>query len=221
MYIREYMHTDVITVAKEAPLGEAQKIMSDHKIRRLPVVDKHKLVGLVTQDRIRETTKHPGIHVEPLAFLALLSRMKVKDVMVTDVITVTPDTTVEEAAAMAQRHRIGTLPVVENEKLVGICTTTDLYRIASEALGFGKGGVRLHIHSCRQHPITELVNVIVSKGVAIESLVHVTPPSTGQEDCIVRLDTEDASEIMTELMIRGYWVDARVAPAGSLAEAFA
>ena len=221
MYVKDYMHTEVITVTKGMLLSDAQKIMSEHNIHRLPVVEKHKLIGLVTQDRIRETTKHPGLHVDMLQFLWCLSKMRVEDVMVTDVITVTPDMTVEEAMVIGQKHRVGTLPVVENGKLVGILTTTDLYKLATQALGFGKPGARLHIHACRERPITELINVIVSKGVAIESLVHVMSPATGKEDCIVHLDTEDASEIMVELMMRGYQVGARTFAASAFTESFA
>jgi acetoin utilization protein AcuB len=221
MYVKDYMHTDVITVTKDILLGDAQRIMSEHNVRRLPVVEKDKLIGLVTQDRIRETTKHPGIHMDTLRFLSYLSQMRVEDVMVTDVITVTPDTMVEEAMVIGQRHRVGTLPVVESGKLVGIVTTTDLYKLATEALGFGKPGVRLRIHTCREHPIAELINIMVSKGAAIESLIHVTSPGTGKEDCIIHLDTEDAGEIVSELMMRGYWVEARTPAVSSFAEVYA
>ena len=209
MYVKEYMHTDVITVTKDMLLGDAQKIMSDHKIRRLPVVDKHRLVGLVTQDRIRETIKHPGIHIEPLAFLGLLSKMRVEDVMVTDVITVTPDMTVEEALVIGQKHRVGTLPVVEKGKLVGILTTTDLYKLTAQVLGFGAPGVRLHVFGTKARPIGEVTGIIASQRVEILSLVRITPPGTGRYDSIIHLNTDDASNIVTELMRRGYGVDVR------------
>ena len=214
MYIREYMHTKVITATKNMQLSEAQELMAKHNIRRLPVVEKKdKLLGLVTQDRIRETMKHPGLNIEPFEFLATVAKLKVKDVMVTDVVTVTPDTTVEEAVGIGQKHRVGTLPVVENGKLVGIVTTTDLYRLASEILGFGKPGVRLHVYGTKARPIGEVTSIIASKGVEILSLVRVTPPATGRYDSVIHLDTEDASSIIAELMARGYGVDQRVSVA--------
>lgn len=219
MYVREYMNTDVITVTKEASLGEAYKIMDQYKIRRLPVVDKHKLIGLITYDRIRETTKHPGIHMDSFEFLGVLSKLKVKDVMVTEVITVTPNTTVEEAVAIGQKHRIGVLPVVDNDRLVGICTTTDMYKLASQALGFGDPGVRIHVFGCRERPIAEVLNIIIAKKVPILSLVHVTPPGTGRKDCIIHLDTDDASSVVAELMMRGYGVEVRAPAAASYKEA--
>jgi acetoin utilization protein AcuB len=209
MYVKEYMHTDVITVTKDTLLGDAQKIMSEHNIHRLPVVEEHKLIGLVTQDRIRETTKHPGLHVDTLQFLRCLSIMRVEDVMVTDVITVTPDMTVEEAMVIGQKHRVGTLPVVENGKLVGIVTTTDLYKLAAQILGFGTPGVRLHVFGTKARPIGEVTGIIASRRVEILSLVRITPPGTGRYDSIIHLNTDDASNIVTELMRRGYGVDVR------------
>jgi acetoin utilization protein AcuB len=219
MYIREYMHTDVITVSGDTLLSDAQKLMAKHKIRRLPVVDKDKrLVGLLTEDRIRETTKHPGMHVNIFEFLVLLSKLKVKDVMVTEVVTVTPDTTVEEAVAIGQRYQVGTLPVVEGDQLVGITTTTDLYRITVQALGFGKPGVRLHIFGTGTRPIGEITNIIASKGIGIRSLFHLTQTASGRDDCIIHLDTKDATAIANELKSRGYGVEVRPSISPAYAE---
>ena len=147
MYIREYMKSPVITVTSDTLTQDAQKIMQEHDIRRLPVVDKGKLVGLVTQDRIREAGPSPATSLSVWELNYLLSKMKVKDIMVKNVITINPDTTVEETCVVGQKHNIGTLPVVDNGKLVGIVTTTDLYRIITQILGFGKKGTRLHIRN--------------------------------------------------------------------------
>lgn len=210
MYIGEYMHTNVITVGKHILLSDAQRIMSDNKIRRLPVVDrKYELIGLVTQDRMRETIKHPGIHIKILDFIALLSKLKVEDVMVTDVITVTPDTTIEEAVALGQQHRIGTLPVVEGKKLVGICTTTDLYEITAQILGFGKPGARVRVFNAEELPITEIAAIIAERNVRVLSMVHATPPGIHRSDCILHLDIDDASEIVNDFWKRGYDAEER------------
>ena len=132
MYVREYMQTKVVTVTPDTPLEEAEKLMNDFNIRRLPVVEDGKLVGLVTKHRLKR--------------LELTGPTKVKQVMVKDPITVTPDTMVVDVALLGQERQIGTFPVVDRGKLVGIMTATDIFNIQAQALGFGKAGLRLHIY---------------------------------------------------------------------------
>ena len=210
MYVKEFMQTNVITTSSDTLLAEAQKIMAEHKIRRLPVVDGDKLVGLLTYDRISKTMKHPGIQIaNPLQFLSLVAELKVKDVMETNVITVTPDTTPEAAMTLGQKHHVGTLPVVEGERLVGILTSTDIYRFTIDALGFDRQGVQLHIFDCKEGTPGEIPLIIGSKGVSILSLLHLKSPTTGGQHCLIHLDTTDASEIEKELTAKGYKLEVR------------
>ena len=209
MYVKEFMHTNIITVCGKIPLVEAQKVMENHHIRRLPVTHKSKLVGIVTLDRMTETIKHPGVYIDEWDFAAALAKIKVEDVMERNVITVTPDTSIEDAVTMGQKHRVGTLPVLEGEKLVGIITTTDLYEVTTQILGFGEPGVRLHISHPNDKSTGEITSVIGANGVRILSLLHVTPPGTAREDCIVHLDTDDATAIIDELEKKGYMAEAR------------
>ena len=132
MYIGEYMNTNVITVNSNTPIYDAEKIMHDNRIRRLPVVDKGKLVGIITKDRLREIIYYPAISVGVQELVHLLAKMKVKDVMKEKLFTVTPDTMVEEAVSEAQKCGIMTLLVVDKDKpdkLVGLATTTDLCKV--------------------------------------------------------------------------------------------
>lgn len=173
MYIREYMSTPVVTTEPDSLMLDAQKLMQEHRIRRVPVVDKKgKLVGLVTQDRLREVSPSPATSLSIWELNYLLAKMKVKDAMVKRVITVAPDTTIEEAASLGQNKGIGTLPVVDKGKLVGIITTTDLFKILTQVLGFGQPGTRIHIHKCgRGHPLFPKVLETINKhGVGIRAM---------------------------------------------------
>ena len=210
MYIKEYMNTNVITVNSDTLIQDAEKIMRDNEIRRLPVVDKGKLVGLITRDRIRETTVTPATSLSVWELNYLIAKMKVKHIMESNIITVPPDMTIEEGVAIAQEHGIGTLPVMEKKHLVGIITTTDLYKVTIQVLGFGQAGVRLHIFGRSDaESMREVTHIISERGVRILSMFCVTPPNIGREDCIVHLDTEDASQIMKELREKGYELEAR------------
>lgn len=210
MYIKEYMHTNVITVSSDTLIHDAEKIMRDRKIRRLPVVDQGKLVGIITRDRMREIRTSQAVPLSVWELNYLLAKMKVEDMMEKDVMTVTPDTTLEEGLALAQERGIGTLPVLEGKRLVGIITTTDIYKFGAQIFGFGKPGVRLHIFECcKTGSLTEVVDIISKSGGTIHSLFHVTPPGIGREDCIIHLDTKDAAQIIRELQAKGYEVEER------------
>ena len=213
MYMKEYMNTNVITVNSDTLIHDAEKIMRDHGIRRLPVVDKGKLIGVVTKDRIREATTTPATSLGVWELNYLLAKMKVKDVMVTELYTINPDTPLEKAITEAQDQGIGTLLVVEKNdpsRLVGIATTTDLYKITASILGFGAAGVRLHIiNPSKAGSIQEVLSIIIEQGGKIISMFHVIPPGTGKEDCIIHLDMADANQIIEKIKSKGYEVEER------------
>lgn len=138
----------------------------------------------------------------------LLAQMKAKDIMEDSLFTVTPDTTVEQAVSEAQKRGIGTILVVDQDKpdkLLGIATTTDLYKLTTRILGFGQPGARLHVlEPSKVGSCQEVMDIINKRGVRILSMFHVTPPGVGKEDCIFHLDTEDAGQILEELQSKGY-----------------
>lgn len=210
MYIKDYMSTNVITVDSDTPIHEAEKIMRDHKIRRLPVVDKEKLVGIITKDKIREATATPATSLSVWELNYLLAKMKVKDVMEKNIITIPSDAALETAVALLEKRGIGTLPVVDDGQLVGIATITDLYKIVTQALGFGQPGARLHVFDpSRIGGCQDVINTIIEQGGNILSLFHVTPPGIGKEDCIIRLEQEETGQIVAELENKGYEVKVR------------
>jgi len=134
MYVHEYMQTKVVTVTPDTPIEDAEKLMDDFNIRRLPVVEEGKLVGLVTRHHLKR--------------LELSGASMVKQIMVRDLVTVTPDMMITDVAFLGQERKIGTFPVVEHGKLVGILTATDIFNIQAQAMGFGKAGLRLHVYEC-------------------------------------------------------------------------
>ena len=215
MFIREYMQTKVVSISSMALVPDAEKIMQNHDIRRLPVIDHGRLKGLVTEKELIRLKPSSVSYVSHWETKYVIGNMLVKDVMVKakDLIIVNPDTTVEEAVFLGQQHQVGVLPVVDQkdrDKLVGIVTMTDLFKITMQALGFGKKGVRLHIFNCREawHQ-RDAINVILSHKVNIHSLFHITVPATARQDLIISLDTIDAVDIIDELRAKGFTVETR------------
>ncbi len=132
MNVRDCMKSPVITVTPDTLIDNAMETMRDKHIRRLPVVENGKLVGLVTWNTIRDATPSPSTALTLWGFHYQLSCMKVRDVMITDVIVVHPDNTIREVLSLSEKHRIGTFPVVDADgNLLGILTNTDLLHIMS------------------------------------------------------------------------------------------
>lgn len=211
MRVKDVMTWNVVTVSSDMPIMEAKKIMEAHDVRRLPVVDKGKLVGMVSRDRIERVGPSPATSLSVWEINYLLAKMTVKEVMRKDPVTVTADMSAEAAVALAQNKQVGALVVVEDSKVVGIVTTNDFfYKILNPMLGIGRPGVRLTIAKCANAKcIKEIMECIAKYPVKIVA-VHNEPLTDGKEaDLYVHLDTEKADQIITDLKAKGFPVDVR------------
>lgn len=211
MLMRDVMSYNVITIPSSTSLAEARKIMDFHRLRRLPVVDRSKLVGIVSRDSLEKAgpSKLTTFSIHEIAYL--LDKLTVKEVMGKDLFTVSPDTTVEEAVTLAQEKQVGSVLVVENERLVGIATTNDFfYKIVNPILGIGKRGVRIAIHSCgHTADVTKVLNTVSGLGLEVITMFAIPHPDTGVQDLTVHLDTDDPSTAIEALEKQGYEVHRR------------
>ncbi|MBX3010328.1 MAG: CBS domain-containing protein [Caldilineaceae bacterium] len=130
MLVKDQMTTPVITISPETPFQDALKVMREHKIRRIPVVnERHKLVGIVSERDLLHAEPSPATSLSVWELNYLLWKLTIRDVMNTDVITVTPLTTLQDAASLLIKYKIGGLPVVNaDEQVVGIITETDIFK---------------------------------------------------------------------------------------------
>ena len=215
MYIREYMHTYPIIVDSDTLISEATKIMLDSKIRRLPVVDHGNLVGLITRGKIREFTSHQVTSLTKWELNCLLDKAKVKEIMETNLFTVTPDTLFEHAIVQAQEYGFGTILVVDSansQKLLGIVTTTDLYKIIAQIMGFGQKGARLLlIDPCGNNDCEQAVRILIEEDVRIRSFFHISRSGRKTEDVMIHTGLDDAQDVSRLLTERGYSVEIREA----------
>ena len=128
-FVREWMTSNPITITQQTTLPEAHRLMREHKIRRLPVVNKGKLVGIVTLGDIREARPSDATTLSVYELNYLLDQVTAKEFMTHDPITISLNATIGEAARLMVEHKIGGLPVVEDDELVGIITETDFCRL--------------------------------------------------------------------------------------------
>jgi acetoin utilization protein AcuB len=135
MLVGEKMAKDPIVIRDDTPIDRALKIMRDNKVRRLPVLnDKSALVGIVSERDLLFASPSPATTLSIYELHYLMSRITVADVMTAEVITVTEDTSLKEAARIMADNRIGGLPVERKGELVGIITETDLFKAFLEIL---------------------------------------------------------------------------------------
>ena len=130
MLIREWMTKDVITVTPDTSMLKASKLMKDHNIRRLPVLDGKHVVGIVSDRDIRAASPSKATTLDMHELYYLLSEVKVKDIMTSDPVTVYDTDAVDAAALLMENKGIGGLPVVDGSgELVGIITDHDIFRV--------------------------------------------------------------------------------------------
>jgi len=212
MLTKDIMTTNVITIPSDTPIMEAKKIMDFHRIERLPVVDRGKLVGIVTKDTLLRAGPSEATSLSVWELNYLLAKMTVKQIMKKNVVTATLDTTVECAIATAQSNRVGSLPIMEGDKVVGILTTNDVfYKILNPLMGIGEDGSRIIVYGAGEaEQLQKVMECINKSGVGIKAVGTVKSAEAGKEnDLLIHLDTEDVSQIIAQLKSVGFSVDER------------
>jgi acetoin utilization protein AcuB len=169
------MAQKVATVDKEYSLLEAQKLMKEHQIRHLPVVDSaNTLVGIVTDRDIRSAlpyglAKGKGNNEEREKY----AHMKVGDVMTTDLLTISPNHTLQDAILLIEQKKVGAFPVVDDDnKLLGILSVRDLLRAFINVLGIGEPGTLLCILvEEKVGQLKKIVDIITEENISCGSVL--------------------------------------------------
>ena len=145
MFVEKWMTRDPQTVTRQTPVMEAMQLLREGGYRRLPVVDGETLVGIVTDRDLKDATPSKASTLSVYELNYLLSKLTVKAVMKSPVISVQPDEPVERAALLMEEHKVSGLPVVNGDVLVGIVTITDMLRAFVTVLGLREGGTRVAV----------------------------------------------------------------------------
>ena len=132
MNVRNIMSKNVVSISENTLVDDAKKIMEAWRIRRLPVMKKGKLIGLVTKHMMLKAEPSPATSLSIHELRYLLAKMTVKEIMVKNPVTVSPDMPVEEALRLGEEKRHGAFPVVVNKRLIGIVTEADIVKLASK-----------------------------------------------------------------------------------------
>ncbi|HUT71411.1 MAG TPA: CBS and ACT domain-containing protein [Desulfatiglandales bacterium] len=206
MRIRDIMSTNVVAVSEDTSIHDARKIMKAHKIRRLPVLKKDKLVGLVTERMLLEASPSPATALSIHELHYLLAKMTVKDIMVRNPFTISADMPAEEALQLGQEKGFGAFPVVEDGKLVGIATESDIVRIMTKILGVREEGTRIDIRASKDFGNMQSIMKILDQHKTVLLSLMTLPPREGDEGWLIvlRLKCENADPVVKELTSAGF-----------------
>lgn len=211
MYLSDIMTTNVVTIPSSTSIADAKRIMEAHHIRRLPVVDKGKLVGIVTDRRLESVSPSKATSLTVWELSYLLDKTPVRDIMEKNVVTVSPDMSAEEALALAQSHKVGALVVVEDGRVVGIATTNDFfYKIVNPVLGLGQPGTRLEITGAGEtKALKEILTTVDELGLEIATLHIEELPEATKKDVCIHVKSEDVRQLIKKLGNKGFRVSVR------------
>ena len=206
MRIRDVMTKNPITVDSETLVMDAQKIMKENNIRRLPVVDKGNLVGIVTQHDLLQASPSPATSLSIHELNYLLAKMKVKEVMKKNPLTLTPDTPFEEALSIGQDKKIGSFPVMDKGKLVGIITESDAVRFVTRALGLREEGSRVTIEGLggKLGDLEKIIAIANQHQTIILSMISLPRPEKKDWMIVLRLKTTNPDPIVRDLKKAGF-----------------
>lgn len=173
MLVQNWMSKEVITIDADDSMQNAMKLIKERKIRMLPVMKKGSLVGIVTDRDLKRASASDATTLDVHELLYLVSKIKVKDIMTKDPITVPPDFTVEETAEVLLNNKISGAPVVDQSgKVVGTITQTDLFRLLVSLTGISKRGVQFAVQiEDRPGTIKAVADVIRNNGGRIISIL--------------------------------------------------
>ncbi len=173
MYVGRIMHTNLITVSPKATLVEARELIEKWAIDHLLVVDnKGKLVGIISDRDLKQYWASPANTLSTHELGYLLEKILVEMIMVKTVVTITTETTIERAAFIMQVNNINSLPVMEDEDLVGIITSTDVMGVLLEAIGMNEESVRITVLvKDRIGAIADVSAILRDQAINIQSMI--------------------------------------------------
>lgn len=193
MFVKNFMTKNPVTATPEISHPEAMNLLRKHKIRRLPIMDDGKLVGIVVEKDLLTNQPSPATTLSIYEIYSLLERLKVEQLMSMPVITVEGDCSMEEAARIMIEEKIGCLPVMDGKKLVGIITETDIFKVLTRILGGGEGGIRVTIEvPDRVGQLANVTKQIADAGGNIHAVTAIE--SADEENWEITIKEEGADE---------------------------
>ncbi|GGE37817.1 CBS domain-containing protein [Streptococcus himalayensis] len=175
MAVKDFMTRKVVYISPDTTIAHAADMMREQDLHRLPVIENDRLVGLVTEGTIAEASPSKATTLSIYEMNYLLNKTKVKDVMIRNVITISKFASLEDAAYVMLKNKIGILPVVDNDQVAGVITDRDIFRAFLEVAGYGEEGIRLRFVTEDEVGVMEkIIHLIVGENLNIANILNIS-----------------------------------------------
>jgi acetoin utilization protein AcuB len=206
MLVGERMSHPVVTVPPDLPIMDALELIRREHIRRTPVVRDGKLVGIISEKDLLNAAPSSATSLSVWELNYLMSKITVREIMKTNVLTVAEDIAIEEAARIMADNKVGGLPVMRGDRMVGIITETDLFKIFLEMMGARQKGIRVSA-LMRNKPgeIAKLGQTVFGLGgniIAMGTSAGVDPSNAAVTFKVVGVDQEELRVTLEPLVER-------------------
>lgn len=201
MLVGERMSRNPVTILDTASIDDGLHLMRERKVRRLPVLDATgKMVGIVSDKDLLHAAPSPATSLSVYELHYLLAKLTIRQVMSSPVISVGPDTPLEEAARVMADNKIGGLPVIEGDKLVGIITETDVFKILVELLGARTPGLRITVAVTEgKGVLARITEALAQLGANITSVVTYAGQDPAHRLIMIKLDGAEPGAVRSAL----------------------
>ncbi|GAB4350521.1 MAG: hypothetical protein Kow006_13400 [Gammaproteobacteria bacterium] len=211
MKVQNWMQSDPISVTSDALVTEAKRILAENNVNALPVVDDGVLRGLVTRVSCLRATEFVTRTQDPHEFDYLVNRLKVKDLMVREPATLRASDSMEYALKKGQELKVGQFPVLDGDKVVGLISKTEIFKLAAQFLGAFErwSGVTLAPVEIRAGQIGKIVAIAEECGANVHSVFPIGEEgSEGKRRVILRFECGSCkvSEVVRAFEESGYAV---------------
>ncbi|MEE1325285.1 MAG: CBS domain-containing protein [Streptococcus sp.] len=209
MAVKDFMTRKVVYVSPDTTVAHAADMMREQGLRRLPVIENDRLVGIVTERTMAEASPSKATSLSIYEMNYLLNKTKIRDIMVRDVVTVSPYASLEDAVYAMMKNQVGILPVVEAGQVFGVITEKDVFKAFLEVSGYGEEGVRVIITADDTvGTLAKIVDTISADNLNIKRTVVATRRS-GKVAIEIQIDGKaDVTDLREKLIKQGIQVDA-------------
>lgn len=207
MFVINRMTKNPMTVTADTKVDEVAHLMKKHNFRRLPVVDDGKLVGFLSDSDLMRVAPSSATTLSRYEINSLLAKISVRDIMKKDVVSVNVDATIEEAALIMYKNKIGGMPVVSNMgAVVGVITETDIFKTFVDVMGLADGKTRITLEvTDKIGVVKDIAEIFGQAGVSIDSLITCKKEDNKYE-IVIRGDITNIDDIKAKLEAKGYKV---------------
>ncbi|MBP2623354.1 CBS domain-containing protein [Streptococcus oricebi] len=208
MAVKDFMTRKVVYISPDTTVAHAADIMREQGLHRLPVIENDRLVGLVTEGTIAEASPSKATSLSIYEMNYLLNKTKIREVMIRDVITVSQFASLEDATYLMLKHKVGILPVLDNDQLFGVITDRDIFKAFLVIAGYGEEGVRIRLFTQDEvGNLEKVIHLLVEENLNIASAVN-WPDRHDRIVIELQIDGKiDSERLKTKFEANGFTVD--------------